>query len=35
MTGGGGGYGAPAERPIGRVEDDLADGYVQEWPHGR
>jgi N-methylhydantoinase B len=28
MTGGGGGYGPPAERSPAEVEDDLADGYV-------
>jgi N-methylhydantoinase B len=32
MTGGGGGYGPPAERPPDEVGDDLADGYVEEWP---
>jgi N-methylhydantoinase B len=28
MTGGGGGYGPPEERPAELVEDDLTDGYV-------
>ena len=29
-TGGGGGFGAPAERSAQAVEDDLIDGYTQE-----
>jgi N-methylhydantoinase B len=28
ITGGGGGYGPPADRPADRVASDLADGYV-------
>jgi N-methylhydantoinase B len=32
---GGGGYGEAAERDIGRIEDDLADGYVTEAGAGR
>jgi N-methylhydantoinase B len=32
MTGGGGGYGPSAERPAAEVADDLADGYVHDWP---
>jgi len=28
MTGGGGGYGPPSERPPAEVEDDRADGYI-------
>lgn len=30
FTGGGGGYGPPAERPRADVEADLADGYITE-----
>lgn len=30
ITGGGGGYGNPADRPLEAVEDDLADGYITE-----
>ncbi|GGE12530.1 5-oxoprolinase [Aureimonas endophytica] len=29
-TGGGGGYGLPSERPVEKVRDDLADGYISE-----
>jgi N-methylhydantoinase B len=32
MTGGGGGYGPPAERPAEAVAADLEDGYVHDWP---
>jgi N-methylhydantoinase B len=32
MTGGGGGFGPPEERPQEQVEDDLADGYISAWP---
>ena len=28
QTGGGGGYGSPAERPVAAVADDLLDGYI-------
>jgi N-methylhydantoinase B len=34
MTGGGGGYGDPAERPVEAVKRDLAEGYISE-PHAR
>ncbi|MEQ9627440.1 MAG: hydantoinase B/oxoprolinase family protein [Roseitalea porphyridii] len=30
MTGGGGGYGAPSERPAERVRTDLDDGYISD-----
>ncbi len=30
LTGGGGGYGDPAERPVEAVKADLADGYITE-----
>jgi N-methylhydantoinase B len=32
LTGGGGGYGPPEERDAAALADDLADGYVQDWP---
>ena len=34
MTGGGGGYGDPADRPVEAVRRDLAEGYISE-PHAR
>jgi N-methylhydantoinase B len=33
-TGGGGGFGDPAERPDHEIAEDLADGYVTTWPTG-
>jgi N-methylhydantoinase B len=32
LTGGGGGYGPPGERPPEAIEADIADGYVHVWP---
>jgi N-methylhydantoinase B len=31
-TGGGGGFGDPAQRPADEIAEDLADGYVTAWP---